>query len=131
ILAGFQKDVRPWLVASDIFVFPSYREGFPNVVMQASLLRVPCVATDIIGSNEIIRNNFSGMLIPPKKVVDLMIAMEVMMSDSHERQQYASNARDYVYANFRRQQIWEAIYDEYNMFLMRVKSRNKNLLNVL
>ncbi len=35
-LAGFQEDVRPWIMASDVFVFPSYREGFPNVVMQAS-----------------------------------------------------------------------------------------------
>src|SRR5690606_19461635 len=36
VLAGYQADVRPWIMASDIFVFPSYREGFPNVVMQAS-----------------------------------------------------------------------------------------------
>jgi glycosyltransferase involved in cell wall biosynthesis len=53
IMPGFQQDVRPWLMAGDVFVFPSYREGFPNVVMQACCLEVPCIVSDINGCNEI------------------------------------------------------------------------------
>ena len=51
---GRQSDVRPYLAASDIFVFPSYREGFPNVVLEAGALGLPSIVTDINGSNEII-----------------------------------------------------------------------------
>jgi glycosyltransferase involved in cell wall biosynthesis len=66
VLAGFQSDVRPWIMASDIFVFPSYREGFPNVVMQASCLEVACVVSDINGCNEIIRHESTGLIGKPK-----------------------------------------------------------------
>ncbi|MDD6026262.1 MAG: glycosyltransferase family 4 protein, partial [bacterium] len=51
---GNQSDVRPWLAASDALVFPSYREGFPNVVIEAGALDLPSIVTDINGSREII-----------------------------------------------------------------------------
>ena len=53
---GFQSDVRPWLEKSDILAFPSYREGFPNVVLQAGAMGLPCIVSDINGCNEIIKN---------------------------------------------------------------------------
>ena len=46
---GEQSDVRPWLAASDVFVFPSYREGFPNVVIEAGAMGLPSIVTDING----------------------------------------------------------------------------------
>lgn len=53
--AGWQNDIRPYLAASDVFVFPRiYREGFPNVVLQAGAMGLPCIVTDINGCNEII-----------------------------------------------------------------------------
>ena len=54
IAAGFQRDVRPYFAISDVLAFPSYREGFPNVVMQAGAMGLPCIVTDINGCNEII-----------------------------------------------------------------------------
>lgn len=54
---GFQQDVRPYLMGCEAFVFPSYREGFPNVVMQAGALELPQIVTDINGCNEIIVQN--------------------------------------------------------------------------
>ena len=56
VFTGWQDDIRPYLAASDIFVFPSYREGFPNVVLQAGAMGLPCIVTDINGSNEIIHD---------------------------------------------------------------------------
>jgi glycosyltransferase involved in cell wall biosynthesis len=53
---GYQKDVRPYLAISDVLTFPSYREGFPNVVMQAGAMGLPCIVTDINGCNEIIEH---------------------------------------------------------------------------
>lgn len=64
IAVGPQKDVRPWLLASDALVFPSYREGFPNVVIEAGAMGLPSIVTDINGSKEIIKNGQNGQIIP-------------------------------------------------------------------
>ena len=48
---GYQDEVRPYFAISDCLVFPSYREGFPNVVMQAGAMGLPCIVSDINGCN--------------------------------------------------------------------------------
>jgi len=66
IFVGWQNDVRPFFAISDILAFPSYREGFPNVVMQAASMGVASVVTDINGCNEIITEGENGLIIPVK-----------------------------------------------------------------
>ncbi len=112
-LAGFQRDVRPWMMASDIFVFPSYREGFPNVVMQACLLRVPVIVSDINGCNEIIRHDFSGIIVPAKDVKPLQQAMSTLAEDESRRRLFSESAHAFVSTNFRREYVWEEIRKEY------------------
>ena len=63
ILVGYQNDVRPYFSISNCLVFPSYREGFPNVVMQAGAMKLPSIVSDINGCNEIIENNINGLVI--------------------------------------------------------------------
>jgi glycosyltransferase involved in cell wall biosynthesis len=114
---GFQADVRPWLAASDVFVFPSYREGFPNVVMQAACLGVACIASDINGCNELIRHGQSGWLVPPKQVGPLRRAMEEAIADAGKRQRYAHALREHVTLHYNRQAVWEALLAEYRKCL--------------
>ncbi|MEG2161658.1 MAG: glycosyltransferase family 4 protein, partial [Chryseobacterium sp.] len=66
ISVGFQKDVRPYFAISDCLVFPSYREGFPNVVMQAGAMGLPSIVSNINGCNEIIIEGENGTIIPVK-----------------------------------------------------------------
>jgi glycosyltransferase involved in cell wall biosynthesis len=113
VLAGFQDDVRPWIIASDIFVFPSYREGFPNVVMQSCLLEVPCIVSDINGCNEIISKNITGLIVPARDVQSLSFAMNELMKDEASRRKFAKAAKEFVSANFERQQVWESLRKEY------------------
>ncbi len=124
ILAGFQRDVRPWIMASDVFVFPSYREGFPNVVMQACLLGVPCVVSDINGCNEIIQEGETGLIVPPKNSTALATAMETLMQDGEKRSTFSLRARDYVATHFDRVQVWMAIQREYERFMAEASSRS-------
>ena len=72
---GSQADVRPWLAAADAFVFPSYREGFPNVVIEAGAMGLPSIVTDINGSREIIINDENGVIVPSRSVEALTEAM--------------------------------------------------------
>lgn len=113
ILAGFQRDVRPWLMASDVFVFPSHREGFPNVVMQACLLQVPCIVSDINGCNEIISHDATGLIVPVKNIAALTQAMLRLFEDERLRKSLSVAARDFVSAHYDREYIWEEIRKEY------------------
>lgn len=114
---GFQKDIRPWMVASDIFVFPTYREGFPNVLLQAGCLGVPSIASDINGCNEIIESGSSGILIPAKSTRHLLEAMRTLAVDPENRMKLASEARRHIVTRYPRQLIWEATLAEYRSFL--------------
>lgn len=125
ILAGFQSDVRPWIVAADAFVFPSYREGFPNVVMQASLLQVPCIVSDINGCNEIINHNSTGIVVPPKNITALVEAMRTLLADEALRKRYAMDARIFVAENFRREYIWEELRREYERLLSGIQHKGR------
>lgn len=113
IHVGFQKDVRPFIMASDIFVFPSYREGFPNVVMQAACLEVPVVASDINGCNEIIKHGETGLLVPVKNKEALHEAMLTLAEDHEMRKKFGDKSREFVVANFEQQFVWAEMLKEY------------------
>ncbi|MFN9501222.1 MAG: glycosyltransferase family 4 protein [Chryseotalea sp.] len=112
-LSGFQKDVRPFLMASNAFVFPSYREGFPNVVLQAACMEVPVIATNINGCNEIIEHERSGLLVKPKDSKELKVAMLRMIQNEVDRECFRTAAATYVRMNFSRTHFWTLLLAEY------------------
>jgi len=91
---GFLEDIRPALEACDVLVLPSYREGFPNVVLQAGAMSKPVIASDINGCNEVIENGFNGWLVQPRDARALAERMAHAMSLSpDERATLGGNAR--------------------------------------
>lgn len=117
IHTGFQADIRPYLAMSDIFVFPSYREGFPNVVLQAACFHLPCIVTDINGCNEIIADNETGLLIAPGREDQLQEAMEKLIEDTPLLNSLKSKARESVILKYDRTIVWQAILKEYKRLL--------------
>lgn len=113
---GFKKDVRPYLFLSDIFVFPSYREGFPNVVMQAGALGIPSIVSDINGCNEIIVNNKNGIIVPPKKEKELKVAMAELFDNPLLRKEMADNCRDMIVNRYDQNFVWNELLKEYRSF---------------
>lgn len=111
--AGYQKDVRPWFGISDCLVFPSYREGFPNVVMQSGAMGLPAVVSNINGCNEIITDGFNGLITAKKDTAALKSAMLKMMNDQQLYRQLKSNARDRIVSGFEQKQVWESLLGEY------------------
>ncbi len=110
---GFQADVRPWLLMGQALVFPSYREGFPNVPMQAGCLELPSIVSDINGCNEIIQQGNNGLVIPPKNTRALYEAMELLLTDPFLYQQLRSNARSRIVERFDQQLLWSCLLQEY------------------
>lgn len=115
IAVGFQYDVRPYLALSHALVFPTYREGFPNVVMQAGAMNLPCIVTDINGCNEIIIQNRNGIIIPVKQEKAIFEAMEVFISNDEMLSQMQQNAREMIVSRYEQQIVWKAIRKEYKM----------------
>lgn len=110
---GFQKDVRPYLMASDALVFPSYREGFPNVVLQAGAMGLPSIVTDINGCNEIIEDGVNGVIIQPKDADKLYDAMKVFVTNKDLVKSMAYVAREKIVAKYDRNIVWKALLEEY------------------
>ncbi len=113
ICPGFQRDIRPWVVASDAFVLPSYREGFPNAVLQAGSLEKPSIVSDINGCNEIVMNDQTGVLVPPKNVLALQKAMLRLLQNRAEGIQMGIEARKFIATRFSHTYIWNEILREY------------------
>ena len=110
---GSQNDVRPWLAASDVLAFPSYREGFPNVVIEAGAMGLPSIVTNINGCNEIIIPGENGVIIPPRDADALYEAMKEMSENDEKRVYLTKNARESVASRFDCQIVRRALYDFY------------------
>ena len=110
---GSQNDVRPWLAASDVLAFPSYREGFPNVVIEAGAMGLPSIVTNINGCNEIIIPGENGVIIPPRDADALYEAMKDLYENDEKRVYLTKNARESVASRFDCQIVRRALYDFY------------------
>ncbi len=113
ISVGFQNDVKSYFAISNVLVFPSYREGFPNVVMQAGAMGLPCIVTNINGSNEIIIEGENGIIIPVKNANAIYISMNNMIKDNILRTHLMQNARQMIVARYEQEVVWRAILAEY------------------
>lgn len=111
--AGYQNDVRPFFAIADALVFPSYREGFPNVVMQAGAMGLPAIVTDINGCNEIIDHHVNGLIVAPKNEEELKAAMELLVMDTTLYSSLKSTSRQIIVEKYNRQEVWEALLAEY------------------
>ncbi|QQD15385.1 glycosyltransferase family 4 protein [Sphingobacterium sp. UDSM-2020] len=120
IAAGFQKDVRPYFAISNVLVFPSYREGFPNVVMQAGALELPSIVSNINGCNEIIIEGQNGTIIPVKDSEAIQIAMARFVGDVEFYNQLKVNARKMITERYEQKVVWDALLAEYKHVLKNV-----------
>lgn len=110
----YGKDLLAYYAAADCFVFPSYREGFPNVVLEAGAMGLPSIVTDINGSREIIKNGVNGIIVPSKDATALAEAMERMMTDEMMRRQMAGKARGMIASRFEQSYVRKCMMEFYD-----------------
>jgi glycosyltransferase involved in cell wall biosynthesis len=113
ITVGAQKDVRPYFAIANVLVFPSYREGFPNVVMQAGAMGLPSIVSNINGCNEIILQGENGLIIPVKNVELLFEAMNKMLNEKETYLKMSTKSRDLVLTRYEQKYVWEQLLNEY------------------
>ena len=128
VMAGRQTDVRPWYAASDALAFPSYREGFPNVVLEAGAMGLPSIVTDINGSREIISEGENGVIVPAHDADALYEQMRRMVRDQSFTARLAANSRRMVAERFDKRFVEKCLLDYYeevinSVFLKKITDR--------
>ena len=114
---GRQSDVRPWYAVADAFVFPSYREGFPNCVIEAGAMGLPSIVTDINGSREIVLDGENGVVIPSKDSGALYDAMRDFVENDDRRGRMAAKARELIASRFEQSYVRGCLKDFYRTVL--------------
>lgn len=114
---GMQKDVRPWYAASDMLVLPSYREGFPNVVLEAGAMGVPAIVTNINGSREIIKDGENGLVVYAHSVTSLYDSMLWSADSPYIVAMMARTVRDVINERYNKQFVEKCLFDYYDKIL--------------
>lgn len=110
--------------AADCFVFPSYREGFPNTVIEAGAMGLPSIVTDINGSREIIVQGENGVIIPSRDADALYQAMLDMVRYKAAHERMAANARKMIASRFEQGFVRKCLLDYYDeIYNKHVKNR--------
>ena len=100
IFRGYKTNPLPEVAAADVYLHPTYHEGFSVSLVEASMLQLPIIATSVGGNPEIIHNNKTGLLIPVKDSTALRDAMEQLYTDRKFRTNLAAAARRQYLARF-------------------------------
>lgn len=113
LAVGMQKEIRPYVAISHVLTFPSYREGFPNVVLQCSCMNLPCIVSNINGCNEMIENEVNGLIIPVKDEKALENAMQFMINYPEKRNAMIQHTRSRIIERYEQEFVWNELLNYY------------------
>ena len=115
-LIGKSDDMRNVYKKIDMVVLPSWREGLSKSLLEASSMALPIITTDVPGCNDVIKNNYSGILVPPKDKESLKLAIKKYMDNPSLALIYGAKAREVVLNNFTTKEINDQILKIYDQF---------------
>lgn len=113
IAPGRQNNIPEILSITDIFVFPSYREGFGLSLMEAGAMGVPAISSDIIGCNEVVEDGTTGILIESHSYTSIVNAVERLYNDKDLYDKIKSQCRNSIVGRYEQQTLWGKYKDFY------------------
>lgn len=109
---GNTNVVERYLSATDIYILPSYREGFGMVVVEAGAMGIPVIVTDIPGPTDAMIPGETGLLVKKADVDSLVAAMKELAGSPEKRDRFGQAAHDFVVENFEQKRLFEAILQD-------------------
>lgn len=114
---GRAQHVAPYMAGTDIFVLPSVREAFGLVLLEAAVAKLPIIASDVGGIPEILENEKSALLVPPKNSEALAKALDELLTDKQKSEMLAQNAYTRACDNFPARSMAEKTAEVYDKIL--------------
>ena len=106
LYTGKTDEVMKYLALFDIFILPSYREGFGSVVIEAEAMGCPVIVTDIPGPTDAMKDNKTGLVVKKADKKDLLNKMLILYENLEMRKDFSKNAVEYVKDNFEQQMLF-------------------------
>ena len=117
VFAGMVKDTPRYYAAMDVLALPTYREGFPNVPLEAQASSVPVVTTRVTGAADSVLDGITGLLVPAQDEAALAEALTELLGNRDRMRYMGRVARDWVEDRFRREAVWQALVEDYQRVL--------------
>lgn len=124
---GLRRDVIPLLQQSWGFVMPSRWEGMPNALLEAMSVGLPCIATRVSGSEDIVENGVNGLLVEPEQPEELAQALQRIIGDADFAQELAKQARVSILRDYQLSRIIEKCVELYR----RILSKDENVRSLI
>jgi len=109
IYCGYTEGMEKYLAASDVYVLPSYREGFGTAVIEAEAMGVPVIVTDIPGPTDAMKKDVTGLVVKKGDAAELCDAMEKLYFSKDLCDEMGRNALEYVSGSFEQNTLFEKI----------------------
>lgn len=113
IATGPQPDIVPFLSITDLFAFPSYREGFGLSLMEAGAMGVPSIASNIPGCNEVVIDGKTGILIPSHSSQAIIESIDDLYNDKELLNYIKSNCRNSIIERYEQNKLWQYYKEHY------------------
>lgn len=109
----WSDDVEYFMHLSHLLIHASYREGFPNTLLQAGAMNCPIICSAIEGSIDIVTHHETGLLFQPRNAEDLLDKLQYALSHSGEMKLYAGNLRMKIEKYFSQQYLHSCLKEKY------------------
>lgn len=117
IHVGWTNKVEYYMAFSNYFVFPSYREGFPNVLLEAAAMNLPIVCSRIAGNIDIVTHNETGLIFESQDEQSLKESLSNALNNSAHSREMANNLQQFITTSYKREIFWDTMLKEYKMLL--------------
>lgn len=111
------QQVEYYMHIANYFVFPSHREGFPNVLLQAGAMQLPIICSRITGNADIVTDQQTGLIFEKANEQQMEMQIEYAINNPQQMQQMALNLQHIIIKDYKRENIWQNILAAYNSLL--------------
>ncbi len=114
---SWTQQVEYFMHLAHYFVFPSHREGFPNVLLQAGAMQLPIICSRIAGNVDIVTHQQTGLIFEPADEASMQHQLEFAIGQPKEMKAMAAKLYTIVQADYKRENIWQNMLATYNSLL--------------